>query len=459
MSQLRKNLVPVIAGVVVIAVVIIFLTRSSDDGYTVKAEFKDVNGLRKNSDVKIGGVPGGKITKIELTGRDTGLVTMKLRDGVFPIGTGATADSRPVNLLGEKFVDLNPGDPKHPEQSGATIPIKDTGTPAELDDVLNMLDPTTRGRLRVLINEAGIGIAGRDSDINALLDRLPPSLRETQQLVSSFATDTDRLKRLASEGDRVIGELADGKDDVTAFVDTAERTLKNTTANRENLGRTLDGAPGTIRQLRATLDQLGTASARLRPAARKLRATSKPLAGTLARLPQFADDAEPTLRAVRETSPTLDRLGRRGAPIVARLEPTARELSRFSTIFNPFSKTLDNQTNPLLTVMEGWARTIQTRDNAGHLFRTEAIPDEEVVTGLLGRLLTHDQQNRPQSSGPAAIANGDPLPGTPDRSKPPVAAPKVGTPTTTPQAPATPGQDPGKGSADGVADLLDYLLR
>lgn len=456
MSDLRKLAVPGLALLVVIAVAAFVMGGGGGGGYTVQAEFKDVNGLRKNSDVKIGGVPGGKISKIELTERDTGLVTMTLQDGAFPIGAGATADSRPVNLLGEKFVDLDPGNTKRPEDSGATIPIKSTGTPAELDDILNMLDPTTRGRLRVLINEAGVGIAGRDSDINAVLDRLPPSLRETRKLVSSFAADTDRLKRLATKGDRVVAELADGKDDVTAFVDTAEQTLRNTSANRENLGRTLDAAPGTIRQLRGTLDELATASSRLRPAARELRSTSKPLAATLARLPQFADDAEPTLRAARETAPSLERLGRRGAPIVARLEPTARELSRFSTVANPFSKTLDNQINPLLTVMEGWARTIQTRDNAGHLFRTEAVPDEELVTALLGRLGTRDQQNRPQATGPSGIANGDPLPGTPERSKP-APTPTLATPAT--PAPASPGQDSDKGSADGVADLLDYLLR
>lgn len=455
MNDLRKLAVPALALFVVIAVAFVVMGGGGSGGYVVKAEFKETNGLRKNSDVKIGGVPGGKITEIELTDKDTGLVTMQLQDGAFPIGAGATADSRPVNLLGEKFVDLDPGDIKRPKESGATIPVSRTGTPAELDDILNMLDPTTRGRLRVLINEAGVGIAGRDSDINALLDRLPPSLRETRQLVSSFAADTDRLKRLASQGDRVIAELTDGKDDVTAFVDTAEQTLRNTSANRENLGRTLEQAPGTIRQLRGTLDELATASARLRPAAVELRKTAKPLAATLKRLPQFADDAEPTLRAVRETSPTLGRLGRTGAPIVARLEPTARELARFSTVFNPFSSTLDNQTNPLLTVMESWARTIQTRDNAGHLFRTELIPDEEVVLALLGRLGTRDQGNRPQASGPSAIANGDPLPGTPERSKPPAAAP----PLETPAPPAATDPDSDKGSADGVADLLDYLLR
>ena len=103
-----------IAAVALVAVIAIVLATSGgeDDGYVVRAEFRDAAGLRKNSDVKIGGVPGGKITKIALTAKDTAIVTMKLRDGAVPIGTGATADARPVNLLGEKYVDLRPGDLK-----------------------------------------------------------------------------------------------------------------------------------------------------------------------------------------------------------------------------------------------------------------------------------------------------------------------------------------------------------
>lgn len=444
-EQIKSNpgrIAAALLAVVAAVVAVIVLTGGDDDSYVVRAEFKDAAGLRKNGDVKIGGVPGGKISAIDLTKRDTAMVTMKLKGGAAPIGRGATAEARPVNLLGEKYVDLAAGDLRNPVPSDTTIPLKDTGAPVELDQVLNMLDPTTRGRMRVIINEFGVGLRGRGTDLNTLLTRMPSALDEAQQMVGSFAADTERLKRLASQGDRVIDAFARGKDDVTELVDVAERTLQITNANRANLGRTIDSAPSTLRQLRATLVQLSSASQRLKPAARELRRTSGPLTTTLDRLPRFADDAKPTLAAARRTAPTLARLGREGAPVVARLQPMARELERFSNVFAPLSVVLDRQTNPLIRVMEGWARAIQTRDNAGHLFRTEAVPNEELLTHLIGKLGTKDQKNRPQDAGPPPIADGTPLRDA--------ATPVTKSPEPTPQR-----TDPPSG---GAGQLLDYLL-
>ncbi|WP_320670032.1 MlaD family protein [Patulibacter defluvii] len=440
MKRNPGRIVAALLAVVAAVVAVIVLTGGDDDSYIVRAEFKDSAGLRKNGDVKIGGVPGGKISAIDLTKRDTAMVTMKLKGGAAPIGRGASAEARPVNLLGEKYVDLNAGDLRQPVRSGTTIALKDTGAPVELDEVLNMLDPSTRGRMRVIINEFGVGLHGRGTDLNALLNRMPSALDQAQRMVGSFAADTERLKALASQGDRVIDSFARGKDDVTELVDVAERTLKVTTANRENLGHTIDTAPSTLRQLRTTLVELSQASRRLKPASRELRRTSGPLADTLARLPRFADDAKPTLAAARRTAPTLAKLGREGAPVVARLEPMARELERFSAVFAPLSVVLDRQTNPLIRVMEGWARAIQTRDNAGHLFRTEAVPTEELATHLVGKLGTKGQPGRPQDTGPPPIAQDAPL----------RRAPVTKSPEPTPQRTAPP--------AGGADQLLDYLL-
>ncbi|MDX8150713.1 MlaD family protein [Patulibacter brassicae] len=399
----------VTAGVAVAAVLV--STSGDDDAYVVKAEFKDAAGLRKNSDVKIGGVPAGRISDIELTPRDTALVTMKLDSGKGNtlVGAGATADARPVNLLGEKYVDLNPGDLERQEPSETTIPASRTDAPVELDQVLNTLDPTTRGQMRVLINEAGIGMAGRSEDFNAILDRMPPTLREARKLVASFAADRDQLRRLADQGDRVLTSFHAGRTDLADLIGSAERTFAVTSAAREDLGRTLDAAPASLRQLRATLETLRTASGRLTPAAAELRRTAGPLAGSLERLPKLASDAAPTLKTAKDVAPAITKLGQQATPPVQRLETPARELERFSTFFTPLSSALANQTNPLLRVLEGWARTIQVRDGVGHIFRLEVIPDEELLTRLVDGITTKPDGDRPQDPGPSPGAEGTPL--------------------------------------------------
>lgn len=425
-----------VAALVLVAAVVLFLavTGGEEDGYVVRAEFKDTSGLRKNSDVKIGGVPGGRITKIDLTSRDTAMVTMKLRDGAVPIGAGATADARPVNLLGEKYVDLRPGDLRKPVTTGVTIPITRTDAPVELDQVIDTLDPTTRGRLRVLINEAGVGLRGRGSDFNALLDRMPSSLREGQQLMADFAADTTQLKRLASTGDRVLQSFANGGDQLADLVNSGQQALAVTAKNRQKLGESIDQAPTTLRQLQATLTTLDGASRRLKPAAAEIRRTAPSLTDALDRLPTLEKNAKPTLATVKAASPDLSRLGRQGTPVVTRLRLPARELQRFSTVFDPLSRTLDSQTNPLLRMMEGWTRTIQTRDNAGHLFRTEAVVTPELLKLLTSKLAQGGEQiDRPQDTGPSPGTDGTEL-----KTKPPSLGTTTDTtPTTTAAPPAT----------------------
>lgn len=465
MNRTRRHSYPrllAIAAVALVAVIAVVLAVSGgeDEGYTVRAEFKDTSGLRKNSDVKIGGVPGGRIQKIELTPRDTALVTMKLRDGAVPIGTGATADARPVNLLGEKYVDLRPGDLKRAVGSGTTIPISRTDAPVELDQVIDTLDPTTRGRLRVLINEAGVGLRGRGSDFNALLDRMPSSLREARELLGDFAADTEQLKRVASTGDRVLQSFADGGKQLADLVDSGQRTLQVTAQNREELGRTIDSAPDTLRQLRSTLTTLDSASRRLKPAAAEIQRTAPSLTDTLDRLPDLEDDARPTLATVKSVSPDLSKLGKGATPVVGRLRLPARELERFSTVFDPLSRVLDTQTNPLLRVMEGWTRTIQGRDNAGHLFRTEVVVDEEILTHLITKLENGGRdQNRPQDEGPSPGTEGTELK---KKQRAPTASPQAAAPApaaSTAQAPAAaPEAKKPEGLVPGLLNVLDGLV-
>ena len=466
MNRTRRHSYPrllAIAAVALVAVIAVVLAVSGgeDEGYTVRAEFKDSSGLRKNSDVKIGGVPGGRIQEIELTPRDTALVTMKLRDGAVPIGAGATADARPVNLLGEKYVDLRPGDLKQAVKSGTIIPISRTDAPVELDQVIDTLDPTTRGRLRVLINEAGVGLRGRGSDFNALLDRMPSSLREARELLGDFAADTEQLKRLASTGDRVLQSFANGGKQLSDLVDSGQRALQVTAQNREELGHTIDSAPDTLRQLRSTLTTLDSASRRLKPAATEIRRTAPSLTDTLDRLPDLEDDARPTLATVKSVSPDLSKLGKGATPVVGRLRLPARELERFSTVFDPLSRTLDTQTNPLLRMMEGWTRTIQARDNAGHIFRTEAVVNEELLT-LVTSKIEHGgrDENLPQDPGPSPGAEGTEL--KKKQQAPAAATPQAAAPApaaSTAQAPAAaPEAKKPEGLVPGLLNVLDGLV-
>lgn len=355
-------------------------------GYIVTAEFDDSAGLTKNSDVKIGGVAGGKVKDIELTERDTAKVTMELDEGAFPIGAGASAASRPVNLLGEKYVDMDAGDLKKPQPSGSSIPIDRTSRPVELDDVLNMLDPDVRARMRILINEAGIGMAGRKADFNEILEQLPPSLDRARDLVAQFSEDQETLGRLIERSDRVLASMGREDEDLGKLVDAAAGTFDTTVARRRELADTVRNAPATLRQLRTTLSDLSGTADELRPAAARLRKAAPELTKTLKELPGFAKAADPALDQITESSPDIAKLGRDGRSAVARLKPTSEELSRFATQMDPISKSFDEHgMQNFLGLVNGWARTIRRSDGLGHVFGLRVLIGADAVQHLLER--------------------------------------------------------------------------
>ncbi|WP_205696484.1 MlaD family protein [Conexibacter sp. SYSU D00693] len=377
-------------------------------GYIVKAEFQDAGGLTKNSDVKIGGVAGGKVKEIELTDRDTAKVTMELDEGAFPIGAGASAASRPVNLLGEKYVDMDAGDLNRPAPSGSSIPMSKTSRPTELDDVLNMLEPDVRARLRILINEAGIGMSGRREDFNKIIEQLPSALDDTGKLVAEFSEDQGTLSSLVEKSDRVLASMAREDDDLAKLVDAAKGTFDTTVTKRRELADTVRSAPGALRQLRTTLGDLGSAADQLKPASVQVRAAAPQLRSTLQELPSFAKEADPALDQVVETAPDLAKLGRDGRSTIARLKPTSEQLEKFATELGPVSEAFDEGTmQKMLGLMNGWSRTIRRSDGLGHVFGLRILFNQDLLRHLIQRYAEpaaakkeRGGREKPQPKGP-----------------------------------------------------------
>jgi phospholipid/cholesterol/gamma-HCH transport system substrate-binding protein len=377
---------PVLLLVAGAAAAIVLLGRG-EDMYRVRAEFKDAGGLRTNSNVRIEGVPVGKVASLEVTDEDSALATLEIDPSAGPVGRGARAHVRAANILGEKYVDLDAGDTRRPAPSGARIPPERTDAPVELDDLLNVLDPDTRSLLSVLINESGIALSGRGADFNRMLAELPPALDQTETLLAEFSADNRALGRLVEKGDRFLASLARERAGLGRFVERAAGAFSTTASRHAELRETVRQAPATVSQLRGSLARLDETGTALGPSAVALRASARPLTAFLRELPPFTTAAVPTLRRADKVAPRLVRLGRRATPVLRRLRPAASELSRFAAIFDPASATLDAMIDDTLAVTEGWARAVQPRDAASHLFRNQNNLNPESVAALVERYI------------------------------------------------------------------------
>ena len=137
----------VLIGVVIISYLGFTKDLPFSRGFEFKAVFPSANSIRLNSPVRIAGVNVGTVKKIEgQDGTNNAVITMEMKDTGLPIHKDAELKIRPrIFLEGNFFVDLEPGTPSAPTISdGDTIPVDQTATPVQLDQVLTSLQQDTR---------------------------------------------------------------------------------------------------------------------------------------------------------------------------------------------------------------------------------------------------------------------------------------------------------------------------
>jgi phospholipid/cholesterol/gamma-HCH transport system substrate-binding protein len=474
MTRKRASVViPRVAALAALAVLVVILYDAlfgAPSGYVVYAKFGDASGLLTAYNVKVGGVTAGEVMSIGLDSQDHAVVKMDLDHGAYPIGAGATAEIRPVNLLGEKYVDLNPGNLSRPQPSGTTIPLGRTSTPVELDDVLNMFAPDVLARLQIIVNEAGIAMAGNGANFSQTLGQLPPTLQQARKFVAQIGRQNRQLGTLLDAGSAVIGSVNSRRSDLDGLVSSAAGAFQTVAARRAQLGQTVQNAPAALAQLTKTLDELGTTAGALYPAMVQLRAAAPPLASVLAQAPTFATDAQSALAAAQAIAPLLVRLGRLGTPVLEHAIPTVRRLATFASSLRTVMTGLDQggSMKALLSFIAGWAGVIQQRDGIGNMFRVHITLSPQLVTSVLqslgasadasltaGRRTAQANRSLPAPPGTPAVPSKPSASGTGTANS----SAATGSPApgggSTPTEPSAPGGSP---ATSTLQSLLGYLL-
>jgi phospholipid/cholesterol/gamma-HCH transport system substrate-binding protein len=154
--------------------------------YQVKFVVQNANLVQPKSVVRIAGVDVGQVDKVERY-RNTkmALVTMRIADRGRPVHSDATLKIRPrLFLEGNFYVDLKPGTSKAPELAdGGMIPVTQTATPVQLDQVLSSLTAPSRKALQGAVRGFGDAFSSGDPTgaeaLNRTLRTSPQSLRDS----------------------------------------------------------------------------------------------------------------------------------------------------------------------------------------------------------------------------------------------------------------------------------------
>lgn len=211
------------------------------------AVFDHATNLFVGSEVRVLGLEVGEVTAITPRGE---VVEVEMAvDGDQPVPADATAETKPIALLGERIVQINPpytGGPRL--EDGARIGRERTSQPAEVDEVLasfeQFLESLDRRALADLIDSMAGTLSGQGKGLNELVD----------------------------EGGETMRVLADASDDLNALVAEFARLNETLATRDERIGDTLDEFSTTLRvlaeereEILGTVGELHRLTAELRP--------------------------------------------------------------------------------------------------------------------------------------------------------------------------------------------------
>jgi virulence factor Mce-like protein len=296
--------------------------------YEVQVTLANAAELRQRSPVRIAGVEVGRVGSIERGPGSTALVTLELRDSARPIHTDATVKVRPrLFLEGNFFLDMKPGSPSAPElEDGGTLPLSQTATAVQLDQVLTALSSDTRDDLQTLVDELGRGLGDTGGGhLRRTLGEAGPAFLVTAQASSALrGLDAHDLSRTITNAARVMGALDARRVQLAGTIRGLDRTAGAVAAEQRALGATLRELPPLLREALPAVRDVRAAL----PATRAFTRDVRPL---LRRAPQTLDLARPLLRELRPllapgALPALTRALRPPVRTLAALQPGLEEL-------------------------------------------------------------------------------------------------------------------------------------
>jgi virulence factor Mce-like protein len=320
------------------------------DGYKVRAIFDNVAAAVPGEDVKVAGARVGQIDSMDVTPDNKAAVVLKIDDMRFaPFRKDASCTVRPQSLIGEKFVECKPGTSKSPPieriddgpgKGQYLLGVKNTSSPVDLDLVNDILRRPYRERLAILLGEFGTGVAGRGKDLNEVIHRANPALRDTDKVLAVLARQNQVLAKLAGDSDQVLAPLARDKRNVSGFVVSANRTAEATAARRADIERSIRDLPGFLEQLRPAMSDLGGFAGEATPVARDLNAAAPDISRLIRQLGPFSQAARPAIKSLGKATVT-------GRPALVRTLPLVKDLHSFAANTRPLATDLNNLTTSL----------------------------------------------------------------------------------------------------------------
>ena len=381
-------------GVAALVAVVLLATSAGGSGgeYNVRAIFDDAGNAIPGENVKIDGVKVGSVGSVTPTPQAQAAVVLKIENpGFQSFRTDASCTIEPEALLGEKFVNCLPTQPraagaplppplkKVPSgQEGAgeyLLPVQNTSSPVDVDLLNDITRRPEAERFTIIINELGAGLAGRGSDLNEVVKRADPALRELDKVLAIFAGENKTLAKLAVDSAKALVPFAAVRERVANFIVQANTVSRATANHRGALAKNLADFPAFLRQLGPAAERFGKFADQTTPVFTDLAVAAPGINKTFTSLPAFANSSTAFFTS-------LGRTARTSGPAIASTQPLLGKVQALGSSAKPFAGNLSE----LLTSLRdtgGLERfldfvflgggSLNGYDSLGHFLRAEII--------------------------------------------------------------------------------------
>jgi phospholipid/cholesterol/gamma-HCH transport system substrate-binding protein len=319
------------------------------EGYRFTVPFDEATQLAQESDVRISGVPVGKVKSIELADNGLADATIELDSRYAPIPTDTRAMLRQKTLLGETYVELTPGSTNGPTlPEGGTLPKAQVAESVQLDEVFRTFNARTRDAFRVWMQGTAAALRGRGPDLSAAIAELRPFAEQTNRLLRILDSQHLAVRQLVHSGGDVFQALSERQGQLRGLIQNSATVFATTARRNQDLADTFRILPTFQRESRATLDRLHRFARNTDPLVQQLRPAARELSPTLVAAGKAAPDLKAFFEGLRGTinasdtgfpalrrlltddlTPLLARLGGGPDPYLAQLNPIVQVLGMY----------------------------------------------------------------------------------------------------------------------------------
>jgi virulence factor Mce-like protein len=287
-------------------------------GYRVHVLIPEAANLAQEADVRISGVPVGKVKAkhVDVSHAATD-VLLEIDHRYAPIPKDTKAILRQKTLLGETYVELAPGDKSSGSiRDGGRIPRAQVAPTVELDEIFRAFDTKTRTAFQRWMMDQGRAFKNRGQDLNDALGNLAPFAEDTTTVLQILGENKTDVRRLIRNTGDVFAALTERRGQLRVFptfLQESRRTLTRVTRFANNANPLVTQLRPAARELSPTLVQLESLAPDLRGLFRDIDPLVNVSRAGLPATSQFLDELRPLLDAtdpfLRNLNPMLSWVG------------------------------------------------------------------------------------------------------------------------------------------------------